>query len=418
LEKYFNCKFILFIKFLLGGNKTIDINKHNFLKYLLFGSLYFSEGLQAAITLVIVLIYLSEKGFSEPVATLVVGVAGIPWIIKFVFGGIVDHFARFGRKQFILIGGLIAAIGLIAAAFVDPGFALIPFTCFLFIARGGSALLDVSADAWAIEISREEERGKINGAMFGGMCAGSAVGGSLLAFIAFNINYSFAFLTAGLFIILVILFPLAIKEVKIFKKRQKIVSVLIGEFKKKTTQLVASFAFTSAIGEGLIIYAVPLYMATILELNVAQIGLIAAILYISRLAGSLIGGAMSDRWGRKTVLFAFLSPGIIVTAAFIFVNNWESLVIVYGLFGFLMGGSIWATSCALYMDVTNPRVGATQYSILTSLTNFGYLGIPAISGTLIAMLDFDRVFLYAAWAFGPALLILHFIRLKKQIRTA
>ena len=81
-----------------------------------------------------------------------------------------------------------------------------------------------------------------------------------------------------------------------------------------------------------------------------------------------------------------------------------------------MGGSIWATSGALYMDVTNPRVGATQYSILTGLTNIGYLGIAAISGTLIAMLGFERVFLYAAWAFGPPLLILYLIKLKTHIR--
>jgi MFS family permease len=356
-----------------------------------------------------------EKGFSLPVTTLMVGAAGIPWMIKFVFGGIVDYLIRFGRKRFILLGGMLVVVGLITVAFIDPVVALIPFTCFLFIARSGSTLLDVSADAWAIEISREEERGKINGAMISGMCAGTVVGSSLLTFIAFNISYSFAFLTAGLFILLIILLPLAIKEVKIFKKRQKIASLLISEFKKKTTQLVASFALTSTLGEGLIIYAVPLYMATVLELNVAQIGLIATILFISILTGSLIGGAMSDRWGRKPVLFAFLSPGIVVTTAFIFVNNWESLVLVYGLFGFLMGGSIWATSCAMYMDVTNPRVGATQYSILTSLANIGYLGIPAISGTLIAILGFDRVFLYAAWAFGPPLLILHLIKLKSPV---
>lgn len=166
----------------------IDISKRSYLKYLLFGSLYFSEGLISAIALVIVLIYLVEKGFSEPVATLVIGVIMIPWMIKFVFGGIVDYFIRFGRKRFILIGGLLAAIGLITAAFIDPGFALIPFVSLLFISHIGVVFLDVSADAWAIEISREEERGKINGAMIGGLCAGTAVGSSLLAFIAFNVT--------------------------------------------------------------------------------------------------------------------------------------------------------------------------------------------------------------------------------------
>lgn len=368
-----------------------------------------------AIALVVVLVYLVEKGFSEPIATLVVGIILIPWQIKFVCGGTVDYFIRFGRRRFILFGGFLLVFGLFTVTFVDPSVALIPFVLLLFISHIGAGFLDVSADAWAIEITNENERGKINGAMMGGMFVGTAVGSFLLAYIAQNFGYSFAFLTAGLFVISVILLPLAIKEVKIYRKREKISSILINEFKKKTTQLVASFALLSTIGEGLIIYAVPLYMLIVLQLNVFQIGLITAILYISKLAGSFIGGALSDRWGRKPVLFVFLGAGIFVTAAFVFANSWESIALIYGAFGFLMGGALYAVLCALCMDVTNPRIGATQYSILTSLGNFGALGIGAISGTLIALLGFYRVFLYSALAFGPPLLILYLINLKNHV---
>ena len=67
---------------------------------------------------------------------------------------------------------------------------------------------------------------------------------------------------------------------------------------------------------------------------------------------------------------------------------------------------------AMCMDVTNPQIGATQFSIFTSLSNFGTLGLEFISGTLFIMLGFTRLFLYSAWIFGPALLILYIIRLK------
>ena len=78
----------------------IDISNRTYLKYLLFSSLYFSEGLQGTITMVILPIYFLEKGLSLPLTTLIVGIVGIPWMIKFVYGGIVDNFIRFGRKIF------------------------------------------------------------------------------------------------------------------------------------------------------------------------------------------------------------------------------------------------------------------------------------------------------------------------------
>ena len=86
----------------------------------------------------------------------------------------------------------------------------------------------------------------------------------------------------------------------------------------------------------------------------------------------------------------------------------------YGTIGFLQGGGIFAAGSALMMDVTNPKIGASQYSILASICNFGEYGAGAISGSLIALLGFSRVFLYTAWSMGPALLILYFIRPKKN----
>jgi predicted MFS family arabinose efflux permease len=42
--------------------------------------------------------------------------------------------------------------------------------------------------------------------------------------------------------------------------------------------------------------------------------------------------------------------------------------------------------------------------------NAGEMSGTAISGTLIALLGFTRLFLYSAWIYGPALLILYLYR--------
>ena len=67
---------------------------------------------------------------------------------------------------------------------------------------------------------------------------------------------------------------------------------------------------------------------------------------------------------------------------------------------------------AISMDVTNPKIGATQYSILMGFGNAGEMSGTAISGTIIAIAGFSRVFLFSAWIYGPALLILYLFRLK------
>jgi PAT family beta-lactamase induction signal transducer AmpG len=390
----------------------IDISKKSWHKYFLFGSLYFSEGLQWSLTAVIIPIYLLDKGFSLPLATLVAGVGGAPWYLKFVFGPTTDYFYQFGRKPFIIVGGLLGAISLFVLIYIDPLSFLIPFALFLFLSHLGIIYMDVSCDGWAIQISKEKERGKVNGAMWAGIFTGMAVGTSVIASIAQVYGYGMSFLAGGSIILVLMIYPFLVKEVKILKKRPKIASLLKEEFKKRTTQLIALFGIVSGIASGLILFVIPLYMKTILQMDVGQIGLVTTVYTITLGIGGLLGGALADRWGRKMVLFIFISASI-VTAALIFANTWQIFAVIYGVIGFFGGGWI-AASCALVMDITNPKIGATQYSILMSITNFGEEGIGTISGSLVVLLGFGRVFLFSAWMCGPALLILYFIRLKKK----
>jgi len=393
----------------------INLSKYRYLKYPLFGSLYFSEGLGFSLQIVIIPIYLVDVGYSLAMATFIAGLTSIPWLIKFVWGGIADYFILFGRKRLILIGGFIAIIGLIIVAFIDPELSLIPFVSLLIISRIGTAFFDVSADAWAIEISQVNERGKINAAIIAGTFSGMATGSSLFGLIANNFGYSYVFLSAALLVFLIILFPIFVKDERIVKKRQKIRNLLVGEFKKKTTQLVSIFAPVFAVNSGILMFIAPLYMKTALDLDIAQIGLIAAIFPMTKVAGAFLGGVTSDIWGRKSILFIFMSITALFSVMMIFADTWQILAIVYGIIGFLHGGAFSAFT-AMLMDVTNPKVAATQYSILTSLANFGEMTSGGMSGTFVAMLGFSRVFLYSAWALGPGLLILYFIKLKAHIR--
>jgi len=176
--------------------------------------------------------------------------------------------------------------------------------------------------------------------------------------------------------------------------------------------MVAIFSPLVFMNEGIMSFVMPIYMRDGLGVSDVQIGFISMIFPIFLAVGSLIGGVVTDKIGRKSALYFFIGFNIVFTACLIFANTWWKLSIIYGIIGFLMGGHSTA-SCALFMDVTNPRIGATQYGILTGIANVGLNGGGMITGSLVVTLGFARTFLYAAWVFGPALLVLYFIKIKK-----
>ena len=88
------------------------------------------------------------------------------------------------------------------------------------------------------------------------------------------------------------------------------------------------------------------------------------------------------------------------------------LAIIYPIIGFLQGGATFSALMALFMDITNPKIGGSQYSILTSITNLGDYSIGIVSGSLLMFLGYQRFFLYAAWIVGPALLVLYLVKEK------
>ena len=391
----------------------IDITKSSFLKYFLFASLYFTEGLQYIIASLILPIYLVDKGIPVSLVTVIAAVYLIPMTIKFIWGGIVDYFNKYGRRKFIILGGSLTSLSLFFLFIIDPSEYLAIFTIFLFLAGCGVGFLDVSADAWAIDISKYEERGKINGAMFVGQALGMVVGSSVLTSVAYFFGFNSVFFITALIVLLIILFPILVKDIRKIKKRVKIASILYKEFKKKTTQLVSIFTPIVGINIGLLGVVVPLYLNIYLNINIAQIGLIITIWSLTKVFGSLSGGIICDRWGRKNPLCILLILGGFFTAMLIFAKNWETVAILYGIIGFFHG-SLYTVWGALLMDVTNPRIGATQYSILTGLGNLGITVGESSTGIMVSILGFTRTFLYGGLFFGPALLILYIIKLKKN----
>ena len=391
----------------------IDVSRKSWIKYFLFGSLYFTYGINVVFLNLILPLYFLDQGISPALITVLISIVSIPLFIKFVWGGIVDYFIRFGRKPFIISGGLLTVFCLFILSFLNPGTALIPFAIIDFISWVGVGVLTISLDALVISTTAETERGKINGSMYAAQNVGLAGGALFLPFIAKTLGYNMVFLTAGFIILPIILIPLIFQEKKIVKKPQKVGTLLIQEFKKKTILVIAIFAVLVMMSSGMILLIAPIWMNIGLQLDITQVGIVTMLFTIAIAIGSIIGGVLADTLGRKTTLYILISISIFFTVLLIFTNSWEYFTLIYCIIGFLQGGYT-SPVVAIFYDVTNPRIAATQYAIFISLFNLGIMITETISGPLYVLLGVSRVFLYAAWIFGPVLLILYFIRPKKN----
>jgi MFS family permease len=388
----------------------IDLDKHPSLKYILFCVLYISEGLVVALTSVVIVLYFTEKDISISTTTLVGGISSVPWAIKFVFGPTIDFFGKYGRKFFIILGGTIGTLSILILAFIDPKTAIIPFTIFLFLGHSGVVLLDVTVDAWAIQITKVNERGKANAAMFTGLFTGLGLGGILLAYVATYYSFEMVFITTAFLIFLTFVLTFFVKEMKLEIMRKQIVPLLIKEFRKKNTQIVSLLGFVNGMNFGMLRFVIPEYMTKVLFLDKMQIGILTSVYPISIVAGVIMGGITTDKWGRKKVLY-ISTVGLLISIAFLITaDTWEKLAFIYTFIGIFTGASGYSAMSALAMDVSNPKIGGAQYSFIASIANFGGVLMGAVSGAMVVFLGYNRFFLYTALTVAVSLLIVYFVK--------
>ena len=172
----------------------IDLNKYKKFKFLLFGGLYFAEGIYQAMILIVGPIYLIGKNVPIPIVTLLAALIYLPWGLKFVWGGIIEFYHKYGIKKFAVFGTIFGALGFLTISFIDQNFSLLWFAIFLFIGYTGIGFLDYAVDAWAIDTTKREERGKINGSMNIGKWAGQFLGALFIISIGVGLVIVFHFL--------------------------------------------------------------------------------------------------------------------------------------------------------------------------------------------------------------------------------
>jgi len=373
-----------------------------------FFLLYVTEGLPLGFTATAIATQMRRQGVGPAEIGVFVGTLYLPWAWKWLIGPFVDviYSDRLGRRRgWIMAMQVLMTLTLLAALPVNFATDVKLFTLVVMIANAFGATQDVAIDALACGVLEEQERGTVNGLMFAGAYVGQAIGGAGVLFLAEYVSFNTTFFMVAACILSVTVFVvLPMREPKSRARpaaadsplraagdeiRTYCRDALKAFFGTRASIAALLFAFLPA-GAYSLGLALQSNLAVELGLSDARIGLLALISAIISAAGCVVGGFLSDRFGRRRTLALYLTGTAIPTAALAWVMyryGWIMSIdprmpnrpipagtilfafwaanIVYAIFQGLMTG----TRTALFMDICPARTAATQFTAYMAVLN-------------------------------------------------
>ncbi len=377
-------------------------------------ALYFAQGIPWGFVTVALVAFLNEQGVSRQETALLISWSLFPWTFKLIWGPLIDtfQFPSLGlRRPWIVVAQLMMAVTLLAASTTADLTATSTLTLLvgvLFVHNCFASLQDVATDAMAIDLLLPEERGKVNGFMWGSKLVGISIGGALLATVLVNWGLAAGMRVQALLIVAIMLLPLFIRErvgEKLFpwsngKSMAPIQTALRAkENSVQLARVVAKFLpvcaeLRRAFGHRTTIFALLLSLVSWVALGLHE-ALTPSVFTqtlgwsaeefarargigggVGELAGALLGGFLCDRVGRRITLGV---GSILTAAAFIgFASmsvSWSDMQFQLLLFLVVIQALFAVTSVsflALAMKLSWTAAAATQFTIFMTLVNLGF----------------------------------------------
>lgn len=405
-------------------------------RYLAFALMYISEGIPYGFTSVAMVAIMRTEGISIFQIGAFSAALLVPWSFKWVWAPLIDlvKLHRFGgRKAWILLCTTMMIITLVVTALVDfqNNFELL--IAMVVLNNFFCATQDVAIDSLAVSTLKRDERAAGNGFMFAGQFFGIAMGGGGAIYVfgrwGFDIALMYisgALLLNWLFILLFVRDPDVIRNFvgaggnllrEMRKKLREFMRELYTSFLKSGNGPRIGLLFAALpVGSMALNYAILGTIKVDLGLTQSQNAEISIYNTITAAIGCLVGGWLAQRFGVKRMLAVFLASTAIPTTILAMqieaigleqfpLRNFYAVVIAHGaIYGMTFGAHK-----AVFMGMTNPAVGATQFTAFMSMGNLAIVysnlwqGYVAQWHGYATVLYFDALFMLVPLAIIPFL---------------
>jgi len=154
-------------------------------------------------------------------------------------------------------------------------------------------------------------------------------------------------------------------------------------------------ALLTAIQVGILVFLFPLYLLTHAGLDPKAVGTVVSLSVLGRLMALWLGGTLSDRWGRMSVLI----PGLLVYALLLAGTSRLTGPVLLGVCSFAIGataGFVAAVPTALTSDQVAPPLQGIAISWIRTMSDSGQIVGPLVMGALADAVDLSAPFLMGA----------------------
>jgi MFS transporter, PAT family, beta-lactamase induction signal transducer AmpG len=374
-------------------------------------ALSFASGFPFGLVTETLPVYLRTHG-SGLVEIGLISAVSFPWTFKFLWSPLVD---RIGSRRHWIAACLTGLTVLtLVLGTVELGVMARWFWLLLAVFVTLSATQDIAIDAYTIETTTTRELGVANSVRIGAYRIAMFTAGGLLIWLAGRYGWATSFQAGA-----VMLGGLAIAALALpTRTRAAAVSPDLWEplralLARPGIWVVILFALLFKVD----IYAMepmtrPFWVDRGFTLE--EIGAVLTTgRIIATLAGAVIGGVLTTRWGIFTALWtlglvqALSSLGYAAAAS---VSASKMLIILVALFENFAHGLATAAFVAFLMSVCERRYAATQYAVLSALLALSRTLAGAASGALAEHVGYAHYFLLT-FLFGvPAFALLPWIR--------
>jgi len=385
----------------------------------LFAALYFSEGAPIGYLWWALPTKLREADVPVEQIGALTAALTLPWALKFLWAPVVDGLRgpRWGLRSWITLAQILMGLTLLPVVFL-PVDEIVRVAPMILIAHAVcAATQDVAIDGLAVRTLSHDERGRATGWMQAGMLVGRALfGGAALLAERWIGEAGVAITLIACIWVTMALVWLAPPDVPPggvrARERFGVLFAALGRaLVRRSTWLGLGVALTAGAG----FEAVGGLLGPFLIDRGADQDAVGAFLALpvvaAMIAGAIGGGWCADRFGHRALVagsVVAIGLGVSALAAADDLGASPTALMAVALPIYLLLGVLTASSYALFMDLSDPAIGGTQFSAYMSATNMCEAWAVATAGALAGGLD-------RAWApaalrdgldYGPAFLAL------------
>jgi MFS family permease len=326
---------------------------------------------------------------------------------------------------------------------VDPQRDLLFVGVVLFFGSAFASFQDVGVDALAVDLLRTEEMGIGNGTMWAGRAVGTAVGGGGGMVVAKYLGWSALICGITGLIWMVTLFLILVPERprdeedpahehpkqaspelrNSLQRGDAAPKMEVRTTKQTLAELRKSFSFAAPLVGIVLGMLGPIsgalttnvfirYLRVDVKLSTEALGTLEAVIApLAGAGGGFLGGWLASRFGMRKVIGVLLICLGVAGLVFAFLPEHRSSLTFLTLWlatATFIGGAYSACMYGLFMMLSNPAVGATQFSIFLAAAALTGIWGPALGGWIADSYSVTTLYLVAAAAQVASIVLLPF----------